>query len=198
MATITDTEFMHPFKRAPQKDQVQAALYYDKHFGGDEHFTASEIRALLARARIPGIKGHNITRSLTRSVPNVHQADKRGAWEITGTGEISRSSRGHRTASVSPSSWRLRGSLSAWATKRRIEAGLQARNPRAKFKKKADFEDVKDSDLIQIAQLRSAPVGIPDVRHKVGTARSVPDSPGWSHRRRARQGRAFGLRFAHR
>jgi hypothetical protein len=33
-----------------------------------------------------------------------------------------------------------------------IEAALQVRNPRAKFKKKADFENVKDSELMQIAQ----------------------------------------------
>src|SRR5579884_961157 len=60
---------MHPFKRAPQKDQVQAALFYGKHFESAGQMTATE------------------TRSLTQSVPNVHQGDKRSAWELTGTGE---------------------------------------------------------------------------------------------------------------
>jgi hypothetical protein len=198
VATITDAEFMHPFKRAPQKDQVQAALYYRKHFRGDEHMTATEIRALLARARISGIKGHNITRSLTRSVPNVHQAGERSAWEITGTGERylmekyklegppnrvgeadvaalkrlaarvgDEATRGYVEEAILCLSIGARraavvflwtGAVSSvrdvvWQQgASTIEAGLQTRNPKAKFRKKADFENVKDSDLIQIVQ----------------------------------------------
>jgi hypothetical protein len=35
---------------------------------------------------------------------------------------------------------------------RQIEAALQGHNPRARFRKKNDFEGVKDSDLLQVAQ----------------------------------------------
>jgi hypothetical protein len=195
---MTITEFMHPFRRAPQKDQVQGVLYYGKHFESVPQMSASQIRAALVRARTPGIKGHNITRSLTSSLPRVHQGEERGAWEITTTGERylrskydipeppartaeadvtaleklaerleDEATRGyveeavlclrtgaHRAAVV----FLWTGAVSAirdlvWQLEAStIESALQVRNPRGKFKKKADFENVKDSDLIQIAQ----------------------------------------------
>jgi hypothetical protein len=198
MTTVTITEFMYPFRHASQKDQVQAALYYGKHFAGDGHMTATEIRAALAQARIPGTKGHNITRSLTQSTPHVHQGDDRRRWEITATGERhlretysvpdptspviesdvaalqalaarvgDEATRGYieesilclrvgarrasvvflwtgAVASIRDVVWRQGAQA--------IEKALQSRNPKAKFKKKTDFENVKDSDLLQIAQ----------------------------------------------
>lgn len=198
MMTMTVTEFMHPFKHAPQKDQVQAALYYGKHFEAHHQMTATQVRAVLAQARIPGTRGHNITRSLTRSMPNVHQGDERSKWEITGTGErylrekygaeVPQKSRAEadvaaletlaaRIGDDATRSYVDEGILCLKTGARRaavvflwagvvssirdivwqhgapaIESALHLHNPKAKFKKRGDFADIKDSDLIQIAQ----------------------------------------------
>jgi hypothetical protein len=57
--------------------------------------------------------------------------------------------------------------------------------------------DPADESCSTTRSLRSPTLRGPRSRAR-HAERSLPDSPGWSHRRRARQGRAFGLRFAHR
>lgn len=84
---MTAAEFLDPLKRAGQKVQVQAALYFYKKYADRDRASVAEVREALTRARVPGAKRMNITRALADSVPLVHQPSERGVWEITGKGE---------------------------------------------------------------------------------------------------------------
>lgn len=84
---MTAAEFLHPLKKAGRRDQVQAALYFLKHYQGRGAVRGSEIRDLLVLSRIPGAKGMNVSRDLANSIPFVHQPSDSGSWAITGRGE---------------------------------------------------------------------------------------------------------------
>lgn len=194
---MTLAEFMHPLKRASRRAQVQAALFWSKHYENLDETSVADVRRLLTRARIPNARAFNVPQILSRSVPNVHQAGERGFWAITETGErrlidefalrlpdaaattdvatlerlaeavtdeatrdyINEAVRCHRAgarrASVvflwSGAVAALRETIWKYGAST-IEARLQVHNPKARFKKQADFAYVKDADLIQVAQ----------------------------------------------
>lgn len=197
MTQTTAIEFLHPFKREPQSVQVQAALFYLKHYQSKPHARVAEVVATLIEAKIPNAKRANWRRALAASAPFARSLEY-GVWELTGTGERRladdygvepRATPGRPQAAaddlaaiipqVSDRSVReyleeAAACLGAGARRafvvfvwagavstireevwrfgpKSIEAALQAHNPKAKFKKKGDLENVKDADLLQIA-----------------------------------------------
>jgi hypothetical protein len=197
MTQTTAIEFLHTFKREGQAVQVQAALYYLKHYQSKPRARVSEVVQVLVEARVRNAKKVNWRRALASSAPFARSVEY-GVWEITGTGErkltdeygvkpaaaagppqaiaddlaaiISqvpdRSVRGYleeaavclaaggRRAFVvfvwSGAVWTIREQVWRFGSKA-IHAALQQHNPRAKFRKKGDFEALKDSDLLQLA-----------------------------------------------
>jgi hypothetical protein len=189
---MTITEFMHPYKSATRKVQVQAALAYNKRQHGLADMSVAGIRDALVTSRVPGARRINVSQVLGDSAPCVHQTGP-GTWAITETGERAlglldaESPVSPATADLSGLAARiaddaargyvdeavvclgagarraavvflwtgavatLRGMVCGAATVRSIEGALQAHNPRARFSKQSDFENVKDSALLQVA-----------------------------------------------
>lgn len=189
-------EFLHPLRQASRTTQVQAALYYCKHYRRlDEGVTVAQVRDALIEARMPGAKKANLPQALRNSAPYARSLSH-GVWEITSTGverirdELTLPAHvaepEHDVASlktvaatvkdravrdyVDEAVKRLRvdarrasvvfpwtGAVATiredvWRFgPRSVEAALKVHNPKAKFRKKGDFEGVKDADLLQIA-----------------------------------------------
>ena len=83
---MTLPEFLHPLRDAGKPEQVQAVLYYLKHYEGRDGVPVRDVRTALVRARVPRAQKANIAQALARSVPRVHQVGD-GLWGLTLTGE---------------------------------------------------------------------------------------------------------------
>lgn len=66
---MTLIEFLHPLRRESRTIQVQAALYYIKHYLGRDSAQVAEVRDALIDARMPGAKGTNLGQALARGTP---------------------------------------------------------------------------------------------------------------------------------
>src|SRR3954451_19258706 len=86
MTQTTAIEFLHTFKREGQAVQVQAALYYLKHYQSKPRARVSEVVQVLVEARVRNAKKVNWRRALASSAPFARSVEY-GVWEITGTGE---------------------------------------------------------------------------------------------------------------
>lgn len=87
---MTIVEFVHPILRRPHRDLCVAALFFAKRFNHADSLTVDEIRNLLKRARVPGASSINIADALSKSVPYVDAAGKKGKaflWAVTASGE---------------------------------------------------------------------------------------------------------------
>ncbi len=193
---MTAVEFMHQFRRAGRTVQVQAALYYLKHYQSKPQAKVAEALGVLTESRMPNAKKVNYRQALAGSAPYVRSV-AHGVWEITGTGEkrleaehgVTRPKRGAIQADIDDLRAIAAGVKDRFAREyieeavrclevdarrafvvflwtgavsaireevwrfgsKAIQSALQAHNPRAKFRKKGDFENVKDADLLQIA-----------------------------------------------
>jgi hypothetical protein len=196
---MTLPEFLHPLEKAGRTDQALAVLLFYRDHASKSFMSAAEVQAALVQARISGAKGMNVHQALARSGRYAHQANRKGPWEITESGEKhlralyevpDLTSNGEPRTDVSA----LRGlahrvsdeagreyvdeaieCLEAGARRaavvflwsgavatireavwgqgvQAIETALQHHNPKARFKKKNDFDHVKDADLLQVAQ----------------------------------------------
>ncbi len=89
---MTLVEFIHPLKKARQRDVILGALYFHKRYQDETSMTAAEIKLALRQARVPGIKNWNIGTVISRSGgPFITHAGVNGVgtylFEITATGE---------------------------------------------------------------------------------------------------------------
>ncbi len=88
---MTLVEFVQSIRKAPQRVQVLAVMYWFEHYRGREALTASEIKAGLAQARLPTAKTVNVAAVLVKSGAAVDSAsnNERGhkLWQLTETGK---------------------------------------------------------------------------------------------------------------
>lgn len=86
---ITIGEFLHPLRKASQRDRALAALYYAHRYESKEAQTVEDVRALLKRAQIPRVNDINLADVMAKSAPFVDTSGKDGPrllWRLTESG----------------------------------------------------------------------------------------------------------------
>jgi len=82
-------EYLQPLQSMSQQRKILAVMYYLRVMDGKGDVSATEIRAELTSARVPGSKSWNISARLGAAGASVHATGAAGArrWELTETGE---------------------------------------------------------------------------------------------------------------
>lgn len=87
---MTLIEFLNPIIKRGLSDLCLAALYFQLRYAGQGEITVEELRAILARARVPRARKANLADYLAKSAPYVNVSGKKGnrlLWTITDSGQ---------------------------------------------------------------------------------------------------------------
>jgi hypothetical protein len=91
VAPQTLLEFIQPVKSGSQRDLCLVAMYYLRHEKATNQCTASDLKAALVAARIPGAKNFSVTSILAQAGHLVSTSEKdafkANLWHLTDSGE---------------------------------------------------------------------------------------------------------------